>query len=41
MCHGLEGRVEENVNLALQDIREEWERQVKQTDNLKNEIMSM
>ena len=36
-----QGGVEENVYLALQDTREEWERQGTWTDNLKNEIMSM
>ena len=41
MCHGLRAGVEEIVYLALQDIREEWERQGTLTNNLKNEIMSM
>ena len=37
----LQGGVEEKVYLALQDIREEWERQGTQTENLKKEIMSL
>ena len=41
ISHGLQAGVEENVYLALQDIREEWERQGTQTDNLKKEIMSL